>query len=70
MLTSQTLDHQKENRKIQYRITLNGKKAIQWMLTLYTLMGQRRKAKIEEVLLKWKEKDGNNSKDGGRVASK
>jgi hypothetical protein len=36
--------------KNSYYIALSGKKAAGWMMTLYTLMGQRRRAKIKECL--------------------
>lgn len=31
-----------------------GAKAVGWMLTLFTFMGERRKAKIRDVLTRWK----------------
>ena len=37
-----------------YGCVLSGIKAIQWMMTLYVLMGERRKAKIAEVIETWK----------------
>ena len=41
--------------KQTYRTVLNGSKAAGLMMTLYQFMGERRKAKIREVLSKWKE---------------
>jgi len=32
-----------------------GVRAIQWMMTLYSLFGKRRRAKIEEIIKVWKE---------------
>lgn len=40
--------------KIQYTAFSTGNKAIAWMMTLYSLMGTRRKAKIKEVISMWK----------------
>lgn len=40
--------------KIIYSFRLYGSKAIQWMMTLYPLMGERRKAKIKEIINLWK----------------
>lgn len=37
-----------------FKVRLCADKAAQWMMTLYTLMGTRRKAKIKEVLDIWK----------------
>jgi hypothetical protein len=42
------------SRNMQYVTYVNGKKAIGWMLTLYPLMGHRRKAKIIEIINEWK----------------
>jgi len=47
-------DQRKESYKPIYRLTLNGTRAIQWMMTIYSLMSIRRKAKIGEVLNIWK----------------
>lgn len=44
------------NRKDQYRITCCGNPAIQWMMTIYCLMGERRRIKIKEILTWWKAK--------------
>lgn len=41
-------------RKILYDITIQGPKAIGWMMTLYTLMGKRRRFRIKELILQWK----------------
>ena len=46
------------NRKTQYKLNIFGSKAIGWMFTLYSLMGARRRAKIEEILTIWKSRPG------------
>ncbi len=43
-----------ENYKPLYGFQINGSKAVQWMMTLYSLMGERRKSRIKEVLNEWK----------------
>jgi len=45
--------HVKKSKDI-WRTTACGQRAIGWMMTLYPLMGERRKFKIEEVLHTWK----------------
>jgi hypothetical protein len=42
------------NYKDQYRIIVQGNFAAQWMMTLYPVMGQRRRAKIKECLDIWR----------------
>lgn len=37
-----------------YRLTVFGSRAMQWMLTLYPLMGERRKAAIAKIIERWK----------------
>lgn len=44
-----------ERCKDYYLLSLPMNKAVQWMMTLYPLMGSRRKDKIEEILTYWKE---------------
>lgn len=41
--------------KQKYTLTLHGNIAIQWMMTIYSLMGERRKAKIKEIIYAWKQ---------------
>src|SRR5947207_5705193 len=41
-------------QKTAYRVAVQGSRAISWMMTLWTLLGQRRRAQIEEVLKKWR----------------
>jgi hypothetical protein len=43
-----------EGFKIQYACNVSGSIAIQWMMTIYSLMGIRRKAKIRMVIEIWK----------------
>ncbi len=42
------------NKKPGYEIHINGSLAIQWMMTIYTLMGIRRREKIREIIEEWK----------------
>lgn len=44
----------KEGLKTTYTTNIYGDLAIQWMMTLYSLMGVRRKAKFKEIIDKWK----------------
>lgn len=44
-------------RKPRYTFTLVGDLAIQWMMTVYSLMGLRRKSKIRELIHHWKIND-------------
>lgn len=48
-----TLRDHKNNKDI-YGLYISGTKAIQWMMTLYPLMGQRRQKRIEEIITFWK----------------
>jgi len=43
-----------EPKKETYLLTVFGTTAASWMMTLYPLMGERRKQKIEELLNHWK----------------
>lgn len=38
-----------------FRTTISGVKAAGWMMTMYPLLGQRRRAKIRSILTDWKE---------------
>lgn len=40
--------------KDYFQVSTAGKHAIQWMMTLYSLMGTRRKARIKEIIEAWK----------------
>ncbi|HWY36519.1 MAG TPA: hypothetical protein VNX68_17880 [Nitrosopumilaceae archaeon] len=42
------------NNKSQYRLAVSTNLVIQWMMTIYPLMGLRRKARIRELLHHWK----------------
>jgi hypothetical protein len=44
-------------RKQLYVVRLNGRRAIEWIMTLYTLMGERRQAKFRELISRWKSLD-------------
>ena len=54
------IDTRGKNPKSMYRTVLYGSLAIEWMMTLYTLMGTRRKEKIKECLLTWKKSKNKN----------
>lgn len=58
--------HQRKDRKQPiYETTLTGDKAIGWMMTLYPLMGQRRQARIKELITQWR---GGHKTRGGIAA--
>ena len=40
---------------LSYRVQISGSDAIQWMMTLYPLMGIRRSGKILSIIKEWKE---------------
>lgn len=42
------------NRKLIYHISMLGKKAAHWMLVLLADMGERRQARILEIMAAWK----------------
>jgi hypothetical protein len=42
--------------KLKYRVQVHGKKAASWMMTLFPLMGTRRKEQIKKALLAWRER--------------
>lgn len=46
--------HENPKFKTSYTIAIHGMLAIQWMMTLYILMGRRRKEQIREVISTWK----------------
>lgn len=54
MSISITKDERKESYKDSFRFTINSKKAIQWMMIIYSLMSIRRKAKIRDIISAWK----------------
>jgi len=49
-----------------WAIYLAGPQAVGWMLTLYSFMGERRRAKIEDNLAKWKAQPGFPKASRGR----
>jgi hypothetical protein len=50
------------NHKDAYILTISGMTAIQWMMTIYSLMSVRRKAEIRNVIERWK--TGRNKQKG------
>lgn len=38
-----------------FRLNVYGRRAVEWMMTMYPLMGERRQSKIRECLHDWKE---------------
>jgi len=40
--------------KLMYRVVLHGQRAVEWAMTLYSLMGIRRKSQIRAMLDAWK----------------
>jgi len=49
-----------DNRSIYY-YSLSCNKAIQWMMTLYSLMSPRRQGQIKDVIERWKKRPGRHS---------
>ena len=47
-------DPRNDSWKLRYKVQLSQTLAAQWMMTIYPLMGLRRKSKIREVLHYWK----------------
>lgn len=54
------------NRKQVYRIEIFSSKAVAWMMTLYSLMGVRRKETIEKSISFWKNQRFKNKNGLGR----
>lgn len=54
----------KRGRQLTYHTTCHGTRAIEWMLTVYSLMGKRRKARISEIVALWRE----DTRIGGKNA--
>lgn len=44
------------NRKAYYVCTATGAAAVGWMMTLYSMMGERRKGQIRKALSEWRNK--------------
>lgn len=42
------------NRQLVHHVTVCGTRAISWMMTLYVLLGERRRTKIREILAQWR----------------
>ncbi len=51
--TNITINKKIEGNKVAYMYRVCGNLSIQWMMTIYSLMGARRKDKIKEILSKW-----------------
>jgi hypothetical protein len=56
--------NKRTNHKIVYIFTSHSTEAIQWMMTLYPLMGERRKEQIRAVLAAWKNSRHHNKQNG------
>lgn len=52
--------------KVVYTTAVYGCRGAAWMMTLYSLMGDRRQKTIETSLLSWKAKKAKNEKGKGR----
>lgn len=44
---------ERDSCKDIYLIQIHGRRAVGWMMTLYSLMGERRKSRIRECLAGW-----------------
>jgi len=45
---------QAAHHKPQYEVSIHGQLAAEWMMTLYVLLGARRRGKIREILAAWR----------------
>jgi hypothetical protein len=43
-----------DGHKVQYAVSVWSRKAVGLMMTLYALMGERRRKKMREILLQWR----------------
>jgi len=50
--------HMKSGRKPIWRVGVHGRRAAEWMMTVYCLLGARRQAKVRELLAWWKTSRG------------
>lgn len=50
----------KAHYKTQYRVDFTGRRAIEWAFTLYPLLGERRRAKIRQLVAQWKTQRGHS----------
>jgi hypothetical protein len=56
------------NRKQVWVVNIGGTRAVAWMMTIYPLMGARRRAKITDILQQWKNAPGfPRGKNGTRI---
>jgi hypothetical protein len=44
----------KESYKLVWHVRVHGARAIGWMMTLYQFLGERRRAKVREILATWR----------------
>jgi hypothetical protein len=60
-----------DHKKPLWHLSVGGKHAIAWMMTLYSFMGLRRQEKIREIILAWTAHSGRKySTRGMRVMAK
>jgi len=52
--------------KPTWAFRVHGSRAVGWMLTLFTFMGERRRAKIAEVIARWREAPGHPKASRGQ----
>lgn len=52
--TIQIINHKNEKHKTSYCIRIFGSIAASWMMTIYPLVSNRRKKKIKEILVIWR----------------
>lgn len=43
-----------ENRKPMWSVTIQGRRCIGWLFTIYRFLGKRRQSKVNEVVREWK----------------
>lgn len=55
--------------KETFRTSVHGDKAAGWMMTIYSLMGERRKQKIEKCLSTWKASPGRTKVQRARLST-
>lgn len=46
--------YQRGRNKTVYRVGISGHKAVAWMMTLYSFLGERRREKVAGILRRWK----------------
>jgi len=61
----------KEGRRPVFAVAIHTRRAVGWMMTLYALMGERRRARIREILAAWRsyERLDNEDMRAARAAS-